>query len=73
MTEKTKLLLKRKRNLWVLMNTKSMLLKKASLAVLSISSTRNIENDESGHWIKKNVINAGHDVLLHQVIPDDYQ
>jgi molybdopterin adenylyltransferase len=45
---------------------------KASLAVLSISSTRNIENDESGHWIRKNVINAGHDVLLHQVIPDDY-
>jgi molybdopterin adenylyltransferase len=45
---------------------------KISLAVLSISSTRSLENDESGHWIKKNAINAGHDVLLHQVIPDDF-
>jgi molybdopterin adenylyltransferase len=45
---------------------------KISLAVLSISSTRSLENDESGHWIKKIAINAGHDVLLHQVIPDDF-
>jgi molybdopterin adenylyltransferase len=44
---------------------------KARLAVLSISSTRSLENDESGHWIKKKAINAGHDVLLYQVIPDD--
>jgi molybdopterin adenylyltransferase len=45
---------------------------KISLAVLSISSTRSLENDESGHWIKKIAINAGHDVLLHQVIHDDF-
>jgi molybdopterin adenylyltransferase len=46
---------------------------KACMAILSISSTRSLENDESGHWIKKSVINAGHDVLLHQVVQDDFK
>ena len=44
---------------------------KASIAVLSVSSTRSIETDDSGLWIKKNAIDAGHEVLLHRVIKDD--
>jgi molybdopterin adenylyltransferase len=47
--------------------------KTACIAVLSISSTRGLENDESGHWIKKSALDAGHDVLLHQVIQDDFK
>lgn len=45
--------------------------KKAGISVLSVSSTRSLENDESGHWIKKSAIDAGHDVLFHQVVKDD--
>jgi len=45
---------------------------KACIAVLSVSSTRSLENDQSGHWIKKTAINAGHDVLFHQVVHDDF-
>jgi len=45
---------------------------RACMAVLSVSSTRSLENDESGHWIKKSAGNTGHDVLLHQVVHDDF-
>lgn len=44
---------------------------KACIAVLSVSSTRIIENDKSGHWIKQRAIDAGHDVVLHRVVDDD--
>ena len=46
---------------------------KACMAVLSVSSTRSLENDESGQWIKKNAISTGHDVFLHQVVRDDFK
>jgi molybdopterin adenylyltransferase len=46
--------------------------KKAGISVLSVSSTRSLENDESGQWIKKSAIDAGHDVLFHQVVQDDF-
>ena len=46
---------------------------KAFIAVLSVSSTRIIENDESGLWIKKKAIDAGHDVVLHRVVDDDQE
>lgn len=45
--------------------------KKACISVLSVSSTRSLENDESGQWIKKSAMDAGHDVLFHQVVQDD--
>lgn len=41
------------------------------LGVLSVSSTRTLENDESGHWIAEQASCAGHTVLVHQVAPDD--
>ncbi len=44
--------------------------KKVSIAVLSVSSTRNLENDESGLWIKKQAEHEGHRVVLHKVIAD---
>jgi molybdopterin adenylyltransferase len=44
----------------------------ARIAILSISSTRDLKNDESGHWIKNNAVTAGHDVHLHKVIKDDF-
>jgi molybdenum cofactor biosynthesis protein B len=41
------------------------------VAVLSISTTRSLENDESGHWIVRAAEQQGHKVVLHDVIPDD--
>ncbi len=41
------------------------------IVILSISSTRTFGNDKSGLWIKKQTKKEGHDVVIHQVIPDD--
>ncbi len=41
------------------------------IAILSMSSTRTFKNDKSGLWIKKQAKKEGHDVVIHQVIPDD--
>jgi molybdenum cofactor biosynthesis protein B len=41
------------------------------IGVISISTTRSEENDESGGWIRRAAIKEGHDVVFYQVIPDD--
>ena len=41
------------------------------VGVLSVSSTRALENDESGHWIAEHARQAGHAVVAHAVVPDD--
>ena len=45
--------------------------KKVAVGVVSVSSTRTLENDKSGHWIKKQATKEGHDVVFHRVVPDD--
>jgi molybdenum cofactor biosynthesis protein B len=45
--------------------------KKVTIAVLTLSTTRTIKADASGHWIKEMASGAGHDVVYHRVIPDD--
>ena len=42
-----------------------------SVAVLSVSTTRSLAEDESGHWIAQQAASLGHDVVNHQVVPDD--
>jgi molybdenum cofactor biosynthesis protein B len=41
------------------------------LAIISASSTRNVSEDKSGIWIKQQAIKEGHDVVLHNTVPDD--
>ena len=41
------------------------------LGILSVSSTRTIENDESGHWIAKRARKEGYTVGFHEVVTDD--
>ena len=41
------------------------------LGVLSVSSTRTLQNDQSGHWIAEQARREGHNVQVHQVVPDD--
>lgn len=41
------------------------------VGILSVSTTRAIENDESGRWIAQRAKKEGHDVRFHQVVTDD--
>lgn len=45
--------------------------KNLKIAILSMSSTRTLDNDKSGLWIKKQSKKEGHEVVIHQVLPDD--
>lgn len=45
--------------------------RKVSLGILTISTSRTIESDKSGQWIRKQAGKEGHQVLYHAVIPDD--
>jgi molybdenum cofactor biosynthesis protein B len=45
--------------------------KALKIAVISISSTRTIDEDESGLWMKKMSEKEGHTVVFHSVVPDD--
>lgn len=40
------------------------------LGVISVSSSRSLEEDQSGHWIAKRARREGHQVVHHSVIPD---
>lgn len=42
-----------------------------SIGILSVSSTRTLAEDKSGHWINKHSKKEGHQVVCHRVIPDD--
>ena len=44
-----------------------------ALGILSVSSSRSIENDESGLWIAKRARKEGHAVRFHQVVADDIE
>lgn len=41
------------------------------LGILSVSSTRSIENDDSGLWIARRAKKEGYTVGFHQVVTDD--
>ncbi|WP_321491341.1 molybdopterin-binding protein [uncultured Desulfobacter sp.] len=41
------------------------------IAILSISAARTFDNDKNGLWIKKQGKKEGHEVVLHQLIPND--
>jgi molybdenum cofactor biosynthesis protein B len=41
------------------------------VGILSVSTTRVRENDESGLWMVRRAKKEGHDVRFHQVVADD--
>lgn len=41
------------------------------VGIITLSSTRTLSDDESGHWIKKQASKEGFTVVLHRIIPDD--
>ena len=40
------------------------------VAIISVSTTRSLAEDASGHWIGKRAIREGHRVVGHVVVPD---
>jgi len=42
-----------------------------NVGILSVSTTRTLAEDKSGHWISRQSNKEGHTVVYHQVIPDD--
>jgi molybdopterin adenylyltransferase len=45
--------------------------KSLRIAILTVSTTRSLSDDKSGRWIKKGAQKKGHDVVFHEVAPDD--
>ncbi|MDI6796879.1 MAG: MogA/MoaB family molybdenum cofactor biosynthesis protein [Desulfatibacillaceae bacterium] len=45
--------------------------KSARVAIITVTSTRILDNDESGKWIAKAVTGHGHKVVEHRIAPDD--
>ena len=45
--------------------------KTLDVAVLSVSTTRSLASDDSGHWIARGAEGQGHNVVFHEVVPDD--
>jgi molybdenum cofactor biosynthesis protein B len=44
--------------------------KKVKVGIISVSTTRTLKDDKSGHWISKRAKKKGYAVVLHRVIPD---
>lgn len=47
-------------------------LKNLHMTILTISSTRTLENDESGRWMAREIKKEGHTLIARRVIPDDF-
>jgi molybdenum cofactor biosynthesis protein B len=41
------------------------------LAILTVSSTRSLTDDKSGHWMKKRAEKKKHKVVFHEVVADN--
>ncbi len=47
--------------------------KTVTMGIITVSTTRAIVDDSSGNWINEHATKRGHDVVYHQVIPDDQE
>lgn len=41
------------------------------IGIVTVSTTRSLADDKSGHWMAKRSQKEGHSVLVHRVVPDD--
>lgn len=42
-----------------------------TIGIITVSTTRTLEDDESGHWISRQALDEGHCILVHRVVSDD--
>ena len=47
--------------------------RKVTMGIITVSTTRSLEDDASGIWIHEQAQKDGHDVVFHQVVTDDAQ
>jgi molybdopterin adenylyltransferase len=40
--------------------------------IITVSTSRTLADDQSGQWMKKTAQKEGHEVIIHQVVPDDF-
>ena len=45
--------------------------KSVKIGIITVSTTRTLEDDESGRWISKLAKKEGHEVVFYQIVPDD--
>ena len=45
--------------------------RQVTVAVLAVSTTRRLEDDESGRWMARMAAKEGHEVVDHRVVTDD--
>ena len=45
--------------------------RKVSIGIITVTTTRALADDASGHWIREQALKQGHNVVCHQVITDD--
>jgi molybdenum cofactor biosynthesis protein B len=48
-------------------------LKKLSIGIITVSTSRTLAEDKSGLWMKKRAVREGHEVVVHRVVGDDRQ
>ena len=44
--------------------------KNLKIGIISVSTSRKLEEDKSGHWISKRARTEGHVVVTHEMVPD---
>ena len=44
--------------------------KQVTVGIITVSTTRSLAEDKSGHWMSKRIRREGHEVVFHQVVPD---
>lgn len=42
-----------------------------TVGIITVSTSRSLETDESGHWIRRKAIAEGHAVVLHELVADE--
>ena len=41
------------------------------MGILTVSTTRGLSEDKSGHWMNRHAQREGHTVVMHEVLPDN--
>ncbi len=44
--------------------------RKLSVGILTVSTTRSLKEDKSGHWMARRAEREGHRVVAHHLVPD---
>ena len=47
--------------------------KRVKVGIITVSTTRSLKDDKSGQWMNKRAGKEGHEVIFHQVVPDDME